>query len=240
MARLTITQAVEKLAERSLTVTDADGRPLAMTPLAAEGTRLRATADRLRIGAAGEVVARVHGDDLRPWIVTFEIEALEYHTADLARVTLRGRGIKLDEQHRRSERTALGGHARLVAINCQDVVDGDVVDGSIVDVSDNGIAIRTQRRLRAGDRLRFTGRFFATVIEAEVRVARVAEVAGQIQAGCTFVAIDPAERRKLRAVTSVRPSGEAATFTVLHELAAARLERERANTGWRRFLRRSA
>ena len=46
---------------------------------------------------------------------------------DAARVTLRGRGIKLDEQHRRSERTALGGHARLVAINCQDVVDENEV-----------------------------------------------------------------------------------------------------------------
>src|SRR5205085_12457989 len=126
---------------------------------------------------------------------------------------------------------------------CQDVVDGDVVDGSIVDVSDSGVAVRTQRRLRVGDRLQFSGRFFATVIEAEVRVARMTETAGAIQAGCTFIEIDPAERRKPRAVTAARPAGDDATFTILQELAAARRERERddvAEPFWRRLLRRSA
>jgi PilZ domain len=239
-----MTQAVVKLADQPLTVTDEQERTLSLSPTGAEGTRLYATADRLRLGAADEVTARVHGDDLRPWVVRLEVEQLEYHTADLARVTLRARGIKLDEQHRQAERTALGGHARLVAISCQDVVDGDVVEGSIVDVSSNGVALRTQRRLRVGDRLTFTGRFFATVIEAEVRVARVSESSGLVQAGCTFIEISPEERRKLRTVTAERPADEAgagaATFTVLQELAAARLERERDAGFWRRLLRRSA
>ena len=237
-----MTRAVAKLAEEQLTVTDQHGRPLEVSPAGAEGTRLHATADRLRLGAADEVTVRVHGDDLRPWVVRLEVEQLEYHTADLARVTFRARGIKLDEQHRQAERTALGGHARLVAISCQDVVDGDVIDGSIVDVSTNGVALRTQRRLRVGDRLTFTGRFFATVIEADVRVARVNESGGMVLAGCTFVEISPEERRKLRTVTAERPAGEAgaATFTVLQELAAARLERERNASFWRRLLRRSA
>jgi hypothetical protein len=237
-----MTQAVVKLADQPLTVTDQQERTLSLSPTGAEGTRLYATADRLRLGAADEVTARVHGDDLRPWVVRLEVEQLEYHTADLAKVTLRARGIKLDEQHRQAERTALGGHARLVAISCQDVVDGDVVEGSIVDVSSNGVALRTQRRLRVGDRLTFTGRFFATVIEAEVRVARVSESSGLVQAGCTFIEISPEERRRLRTVTAGRPADEAgaATFTVLQELAAARLERERDAGFWRRLLRRTA
>jgi hypothetical protein len=122
------------------------------------------------------------------------------------------------------------------------VVDGDVVEGSIVDVSDNGVAFLTRRLLRPGDRLSFAGRFFATVVEAEVRVARIAEVAGQLQVGCTFIAIEQAERKKLRAVTAVRPSGEAASFNVLQQLNAERAAHEFEQTGsrWRRLFRRSA
>jgi hypothetical protein len=243
MARLTMTQAVAKLTAEPVTVTDVAGQPIAITPDGADGTRLHGFTNRLRMGAVSEVHARVHGDDLRPWIVRFEVESLEYHSADLARVTLRARGIKLDEQHRQAERTAMGGHARLVAVNCQDVVDGDVVEGSITDLSDSGVALRTQRRLRVGDRLLFTGRFFATVIEAEVRVARVSETDGMIQAGCMFIEIDPAERCKLRSVTVARPASEDTSFTILHELAAVRQERERDGetaSFWRRLLRRSA
>jgi len=121
-------------------------------------------------------------------------------------------------------------------------VDGDVVEGSIVDVSDNGVAFMTRRLLRPGDRLSFAGRFFATVVEAEVRVARIAEVAGQLQVGCTFIAIAPAERAKLRAVTAVRRPGEAASFNMLQQLNAERAAREpdASESRWRRLFRRSA
>jgi hypothetical protein len=184
----------------------------------------------------------VHGDDLRPWVVGFEVESAEYHTDELARVTLRARSIRLDARQRQADRTAMGGHARLIAYSCQNVVDGDVVEGSIIDVSDNGVAFMTRRLLRPGDRLSFAGRFFATVVEAEVRVARIAEVAGQLQVGCTFIAIEPAERRKLRAVTAVREPGEAASFNVLQQLNAERAARDQEQSGsrWRRLFRRSA
>jgi hypothetical protein len=209
-------------------------------PLESSGTRLIATADRLRIGDRGLLTARVHGDDLRPWVVGFEVESAEYHTDELARVTLRARSIKLDARQRQADRTAMGGHARLIAYSCQNVVDGDVVEGSIV--SDNGVAFMTRRLLRPGDRLSFAGRFFATVVEAEVRVARIAEVAGQLQVGCTFIAIGQAERKKLRAVTAVRQPGEAASFNVLQQLNAERASHEQEQSGsrWRRLFRRSA
>jgi hypothetical protein len=155
---------------------------------------------------------------------------------------LRARSIRLDGQHRQADRTSLGGHARLVAINCQNVVDGDVVEGSIIDVSDSGVALLTRRLLRPGDLLDFSGRFFATVVTAEVRVARVAPVDGQLQVGCTFTSIAAAERRKLREVTTARPAGGAADFSLLQQIAADRLAQE-ANSRhglWRRVLRRSA
>jgi hypothetical protein len=80
------------------------------------------------------------------------------------------------------------------------------------------------------------------VVEAEVRVARIAEVAGQLQVGCTFIAIEPDERRKLRAVTAVREPGEAASFNVLQQLNAERAahEQEQSGSRWRRLFRRSA
>jgi hypothetical protein len=220
-----MTQAVERLSTAAVTVTDAQGNALELSPVETYGTRLVATADRMRIGERGQLVARVHGDDLRPWLVGFEVESAEYHTDALARVTLRARSIKLDPQQRQADRTAMGGHARLIAYSCQNVVDGDVVEGSIVDVSDNGVAFMTRRLLRPGDRLSFA-----------------AEVAGQLQVGCTFIAIEPSERAKLRAVTAVRRPGEAASFNVLQQLNAERAAHEDEPSGsrWRRLFRRSA
>ena len=243
MARLTMTQAVDRLAAAgTISAEDAEGRAIELTPTAHEGTRLTVTAERLRVTDGGELTARVHGDDLRPWVVRFSTESAAYHTPHLALVELRARGIKLDENHRRADRTAHGGHARLVAVNCQDVVDGDVVEGSIVDVSDTGVAFLTRRLLRQGDRLEFTGRFFATVVEAEVRVARVSEVAGQRQVGCMFIAIEPSERAKLRQIAAARPGGGTADFSLLQQLAAERREREAEEppSRWRRLFRRSA
>ena len=237
-----MTQAVALLADAPISARDAQGRTLDLTPQSHSGTRLTVTADRLRIGDADTITARVHGDDLRPWLVSFEVESASYQSAELASVVLRARAIKLDDKHRQADRTSLGGHARLIAINCQNVVDGDLVEGSIVDVSDNGVALHTRRLLRPGDRLTFSGRFFATVVEAEVRVARVSEIGGQLQVGCTFIAIDAAQRAKLRAVTRVRPAGEAASFTLLQQISAERVarEREEAPPRWRRIFRRSA
>ncbi len=226
----------------AIAVEEASGRELELTPLSHAGTRLTATGDRLRIGESDVLLARVHGDDLRPWLVGFEIESAAFQSAKLAKVVLRGRSIRLDERHRQADRTSLGGHARLVAVNCQNVVDGDVVEGSIVDVSDSGVALLTRRLLRAGDRLDFSGRFFATVVTAEVRVARVTTVDDQLLAGCTFISIAAAERRKLREVTAVRPAGEPADFSLLQFMAAERMAREvEPQTGlWRRMLRRSS
>jgi hypothetical protein len=240
MARLSLTQAVSKLGASPVVAVQADGTEMELTPLSHEGTRLTATADRLRVGSCDLMVARVHGDDLRPWLVRFRVESAEFHTSQLAKVVLRARSIGLDERYRQADRTSLGGHARLVALNCQDVVDGDVVEGSIVDVSDNGVAFCTRRLLRPGDLLDFSGRFFATVVTAEVRVARVAPADDQLQVGCTFTSIAAAERRKLREVTSVRPAGEAASFSMLQHIAAERAAREaEPRSLWSR-LRRSA
>ena len=75
MARLTMTQAVAKLGAEPAIAVQTDGRELELAPVAHEGTRLTVTADRLTVGNLQRMVARVHGDDLRPWVVGFEVES---------------------------------------------------------------------------------------------------------------------------------------------------------------------
>src|SRR4029079_14423461 len=78
VARLTMTQAVERLSTAAVTVTDTQGNALELSPVESSGTRLVATADRMRIGERGLLTARVHGDDLRPWGVGFEVQSAGY------------------------------------------------------------------------------------------------------------------------------------------------------------------
>src|SRR5262249_55075392 len=106
VARLTMTQAVALLAASPATVTDESGRDLELDPVKAEGTRLVARIDRLRTGEAGALTARVHGDDLRPWSLGLEIEQTEYHNVELATVTLRAKSLRLDDRHRKADRTS--------------------------------------------------------------------------------------------------------------------------------------
>jgi hypothetical protein len=80
---------VERLSTAAVTVTNPQGNALELSPVESSGTRLVATADRMRIGERGLLTARVHGDDLRPWVVGFEIESAAYHSDELAQVTLR-------------------------------------------------------------------------------------------------------------------------------------------------------
>ena len=114
---------------------------------------------------------------------------------DTARIELRPERVVPDEQRRNDPRFPAGGEAHLVAVNCQEVVDGDNVRGRIVDVSASGVAITTDRVLRRGDRLRFLGRFFTEAIEAEVRVMSIrgADTGRRIY-GCRFLEIDAQSR----------------------------------------------
>ena len=119
-----------------------------------------------------------------------------------------GRGVVQDEQRRNDPRFPAGGEAHLVAVNCQEVVDGDSVRGRIVDVSASGVAITTDRVLRRGDRLRFQGRFFTEAIEAEVRVMSIrgADTGRRIY-GCRFLEIGRREPRTPPARPRRRPAG---------------------------------
>jgi hypothetical protein len=129
--------------------------------------------------------------------------------------------------------------ARMTAIYCQDVVDGDVVDGTIVDLSRLGVTFRTTRLLRRGDRLRLQARFLAEPLETTVRVASTRAVNGSVVAECVFQVPTRALAEIVERIGNARqdvPAG--APF----DIASVRrsLIAEHVEPGpWRRLLRRS-
>ncbi len=118
---------------------------------------------------AGRVV--VSGRRYRVMMV-YERAVLE--TAHDARIRLRAVSVSEEgaETTVLAARQTLRPPARMTAVYCQDVVDGDVVEGTIVDLTRLGLTFQTTRLLRRGDRLFLRARFYAEPLEAPVRVAR--------------------------------------------------------------------
>ena len=154
-------EALEALfAGGSAVLESADGVPLPMTMELIRRDRALGTAPRLQIGS-GMLTGRANTPDGESWLVTLEIEMAQFRTAELADVSLRVVSVEPHPHRRRAHRVSMGGTARLEALSCQEVVDGDRVDAVMVDVSELGVGLTTDRLLRPGDRLWFNGRFFA-------------------------------------------------------------------------------
>lgn len=240
MARLTKTQAVTQLtAYATVVAVDERDREFEFQPSSAKGTLLTATTGRLRLASASLAKVRMNDSDGRPWLVTLRVESAAMRDAEQAEMVLRAVGLRLDREHRKAERLPIGGQAWLTAVNCQNVVDQDVVEATILDVAEGGVAIVTQRLLRPGDRLLVRARFFATMLHAEVRVARIQEREGMVEAGCRFIAISTDQRRVLAEVMMHRESSQAAA---IHSLLRDFDWDEPAAPSpfWRRWLRKAS
>jgi hypothetical protein len=146
--------------------------------------------------------------------------------------------VGLDRSRRGSVRVPAGGVAWLIAVNCQNVVDGDRVDGTVTDLSSSGVGFATSRTLRRGDRLVFRGRFFSEELEAEVRVASVRESGkdGRTVVGAQYIDIDPANLARVERIMGGVGRPDPVDLTPLRELARTADEPQ----GWRRLFRRSA
>jgi len=191
-------EALEALfAGGSAVLESADGVPLPMTMELIRRDRALGTAPRLQIGS-GMLTGRANTPDGESWLVTLEIEMAQFRTAELADVSLRVVSVEPHPHRRRAHRVSMGGTARLEALSCQEVVDGDRVDAVMVDVSELGVGLTTDRLLRPGDRLWFNGRFFAETLECEIRVAGVREAGdGRRVYGCSFIDMDDATQERL-------------------------------------------
>jgi hypothetical protein len=243
MSRVTPSQAVSALFASPVQELEVEGGGnIDVTVQSVEGTRVRATAPRLKVARGMTVIGRLVAEDGRPWAVSLAIESAEFHSEQLAAVELHAVRVGLDSTRRETVRLPTGGVAWLTAVNCQHVVDRDRVDGTMTDLSKSGVGFATSRTLRVGDRLMFHGRFFKDEVDAEVRVASVREASapGRLIVGARFIHIDP---ENLARVESILDSGVARSEQAnldlgnLRSLAAAADKRDAAG-GWRKIFRR--
>jgi hypothetical protein len=237
---MTVDEALPVLrAARAVGLRTRDGADLPVEVLEIVGGRLIGTAPRFRVSQGLELSARIVDPRGEPWSVQLRVVNAEVAGPETARIELRAERIVPDEHRRGDRRLPSGGAAQLVAVNCQEVVDGDGLTGRIVDVSASGVAITTDRVLRRGDRLRFAGRFFAETIEAEVRVMSIrgADTGRRIY-GCRFLELTDDVRECLQRVLDGDRSAPAALdLGALRDLMA---EAAPEAGGWRRRLRRTA
>jgi hypothetical protein len=218
---------------------DADGGAVPVTVTGEIGGDLLGTAPRFTVSGGQLLTTRVLASGGEPHTVRLVVEEAEYESSELAKVQITVLSVELDPRHRREPRRRSGGTAWLVALNCQDVVDGDRVDGVIVDVSASGVAFSSNRVLRRGDYLQFHGRFFAETVEGEVRVAslRPGAVAERTIYGCEFIAMDDESRDRLDSILSGdrRPSVDLTAIQALVQSHRAEAPSEGGRR--RRFLR---
>ena len=245
MSRLSPSQAVSALfAAPSQELEVEGGGRLSLYAQMTSGTRIQATAPRLKVAQGMTLIGRLVADDGRPWAVSLLVEKAEFHSEELASVELRAVRVGLDSTRREAVRVPAGGVAWLTAVNCQHVVDADRVDGTMTDLSRNGVGFATSRTLRRGDRLMFHGRFFKDEVDAEVRVASVREAgtSGRVIVGARFIAIDPENLARVERILAggVRAQPTALDFDSLRDLAAAATADSANPRGWRKLFRRDA
>jgi hypothetical protein len=237
---MTVHEALPVLcAARTVGLRTRDGAEIPVDVLEIDGDRLIATAPRFRVSIGLELSARIVDPGGEPWMLRFRVIRADVAGPDTARIELRPEDVAPDDQRRLDQRFPAGGDVELVAVNCQEVVDGDSLRGRIVDVSASGVAITTDRVLRRGDRLMFRGRFFTETVEAEVRVMSIrgADTGRRIY-GCRFLEMADESRDRLeRVLADDRPAPASIDLGALRDLMA---EAAPEAGGWRRRLRRTA
>lgn len=244
MSRLSPSSAVSALfASPAQELEVEGGGKIDVTVQSIAGTRVHATAPRLKVARGMTLIGRLVAEDGRPWALSLTIESAEFHSEHLAAVELHAVRVGLDSTRRETVRLPTGGVAWLIAVNCQHVVDRDRVDGTMTDLSKTGVGFATSRTLRVGDRLMFHGRFFKDEVDAEVRVASVRDgrAPGRLIVGARFIHIDPENLARVERIldaSEVRTTEPAnLDLSNLRSLASAADQRD-ASGGWRKIFRR--
>ena len=236
MTEMTVSAALGVLrAAGEVGLRDDEGGELAVAVLEAGGGRMSVLAPRLRVARGMQLSARIIPPGGEPWLLALEVARADYEDDQNARVDLRVTGLAPDPHRRAHPRVPVGGRAWLEAVACRDVVDGDRIDGTMVDVSEQGFAFDTLWVLHRGDRLLFHARFFAEVVEADVRIvgSRPSGVAGRTIYGCQIIGIDNEQRDRLaRVLSGTAPAALPGIDTeALRSLIVERIEPQRSR--WR-------
>jgi hypothetical protein len=204
------------------------------------GAQLTGTADRMRIVGGMELAGRVVVGGRR-YRVTMVCERAVLETAHDARVRLRAVQVAEEgvETIVLASRQTLQHPARMTAIYCQDVVDGDVIDGTIIDLSRLGITFATKRLLRRSDRLFLQARFYAEPLETTVRVAATKIANGSVIAECVFQVPTRELAETVERIASVRRDTPAGPPLDIASVRRSLVVEHVDDGSWRRLLRRS-
>ncbi len=170
-----IQPSLEQLVEAFARVGTADferdnGGVLRVSSVWVSGTSLHGTAERMRVVGGMELVGRVEIDGSR-FAVRFMVERAQYDSAQVARVQMRA-----IEGHFESDvefvhpSKPIRGRARLIAVHCHDVKDGETVIAAVEGLSGTGVIVSTHQPLRRYDVLELRARFGGELLDGEVQV----------------------------------------------------------------------
>jgi hypothetical protein len=204
---LRILHAAEQVALR-----DPDGNELPLTVTGERADGLDGFAPRVAVSVGMTLTTRVVSPDGEPWALRFVIDEATIASPDTASVRLRLERCQFDPFRRLAPRLHTGGSAWLIAVNCQQVVDGDRVDGRIQDISV----------------------FFSDEVEGEVRLASVrpSAIPDRSIYGCQFIRIDDENRQRVERLLR----GKRAPRADLSPIRSL-LEEQRESPRERRFVR---
>ena len=213
----------------------ADGWVVEVAALAIVRDSLTGTAPRLLVAEGMHLTGRTGDDRGEPWLVTLVVVSSEIKSRELAGVCLRVVTVAPHPHRRREQRSAVGGQAYAVAVNCRDVPDGLRIDLALCDLSTRGVGFTTDARLAVRDRVTIHIRRLADTVTADVRVVLVRGAEhGRCRVGASIIEISDDDADRLEAMLA--PDDQPAPAAL--DLGALRVVTEPSPAGWKAKLRR--
>ncbi len=211
----TLVEAATLLVEASAIDVDTDrGDTIEIWTIASDGPVVTASGPRLAVAGGMTITCRLAYGGL-PIQVEALIEEAEFRSQARASLTLRVVDVTTHGYRRRTERLAMSSAASLRAVVCDRMVPDEVIPVTLTDLSDAGCAVSlTDTRVREGDRMSMTVRFFEGEVTAEVRIVRIHSPGPDVySAGCYFISATAAaqgvlERVLARLAGNVRPAAD--------------------------------
>ena len=178
MSIVGVQPSLEQLVESFARVGQADferdnGGVLRVSSAWVSGVSLHGTAERMRVVGGMELVGRVELDGAR-FAVRFLVERAQYDTDRVARVQMRA----IDSEFETTvepvqEPRPIRGRARMIAVHCHDIKDGETVVAAVEGLSTARVVLSTHQLLRRYDVLELRARFGGELLDGEVQVVSV-------------------------------------------------------------------
>ena len=178
MSIVGVQPSLEQLVEGFARVGQADferdnGGVLRVSSAWVSGVSLHGTAERMRVVGGMELVGRVELDGAR-FAVRFLVERAQYDTDRVARVQMRAIDSEFEATVEPVQETRpIRGRARMIAVHCHDIKDGETVVAAVEGLSTARVVLSTHQLLRRYDVLELRARFGSELLDGEVQVVSV-------------------------------------------------------------------